>query len=250
MKIDHDVMNVLAAARLDGDALTLTGQLDRTLYGRTNAVIEAAGGKWSRRDKAHIFAGEAAMALEQVFATGEITTSKELGFFETQGAALDMLITAARIERGMTVLEPSAGAGAIAQRARSLGAKLYCIEIDPARARLLEAAQFEPVICGDFLQMAQVAEFDRVSMNPPFAVPSDRRADLAHVRHAFGFLKPGGRLAAIMSAGISFRQDGISAAFRAWADARHAEWTLLPAGAFKASGTGVDTVLLTLDKDA
>ena len=48
-----------------------------------------------------------------------------------------------------------------------------------------------------------VGRFDRVVMNPPFC----RGRDLDHVRHALRFVAPGGRLVAIMSAGVAFRED-------------------------------------------
>ena len=52
---------------------------------------------------------------------------------------------------------------------------------------------------------------------------------------------------AIMSNGPFFRQDRKSQEFRAWFDQHNGEKQELPAGAFKESGTGVATVLVTLD---
>ncbi|KMV67307.1 hypothetical protein WB66_12390 [bacteria symbiont BFo1 of Frankliniella occidentalis] len=43
MRVDNEVLNVLSACVCEGNNLTLTGQLDRKLYARTNKVIEAAG---------------------------------------------------------------------------------------------------------------------------------------------------------------------------------------------------------------
>lgn len=55
MRVDDEVLAVLSRAETNGFELKLTGQLDRKLYERTNKVLEAAGGKWSRKAKAHIF---------------------------------------------------------------------------------------------------------------------------------------------------------------------------------------------------
>ena len=60
MKVANEVLNVLAAADFSGPRLVLTGQLDRKLYTSTNAVLEAAGGKWDKKTKAHIFPVDAA----------------------------------------------------------------------------------------------------------------------------------------------------------------------------------------------
>ena len=79
-------------------------------------------------------------------------------------------------------------------------------------------------------------------MNPPF----ENGQDIDHVRHAFGMLRPGGILVAIMSPGPFFRSDRKAAAFREWFDAMGGERRDLPAGAFRESGTGVATVLVTV----
>ena len=75
-------------------------------------------------------------------------------------------------------------------------------------------------------------------MNPPF----ERGQDREHVRHAYGFLNPGGRLVAVMSEGPFFRDRRADRAFRDWLDALGAEVERLPAG------TGVQTRLVVLDR--
>lgn len=48
MKITEDVLQVLSNAVVIGNTLKLVGQLDRTLYTRTDKVLKAAGGVWKR----------------------------------------------------------------------------------------------------------------------------------------------------------------------------------------------------------
>ena len=96
---------------------------------------------------------------------------------------------------------------------------------------------------GDFLKAAPVQKFDRVVMNPPFS----RQADIDHVTHAARFLKPGGRMVAIMSAGTIFRQNSKAVAFRGWLEALGGTLEDLPDGAFKASGTMVRTCIVSFD---
>lgn len=131
-----------------GNALKLVDQLDRKDYVRTNKVIEAAGGVWSRAAKAHLFEGEAADRLDQILLTGEIIVPKD--------------------------------------------------------------------------------EFN--------------------VLHALKFLKPGGLLTSVMSAGVGFRnnKNKLTTDFQALVDARGGEIEPLPAGAFKASGTMVSTVIVSI----
>jgi hypothetical protein len=80
-------------------------------------------------------------------------------------------------------------------------------------------------------------------MNPPFS----KRADIKHVMHAFKFLKPGGRLVAIMSAGVSFRDDKLGTAFRSIVIGNGGTIEPNPEGSFKASGTSVSTVMVTMN---
>lgn len=61
------------------------------------------------------------------------------------------------------------------------------------------------------------------------------------MNRASRFLRAGGRLTAIMSAGITFREDRLTKEFRA----RLASVEHLPEGSFKASGTAVNTVMVT-----
>ena len=75
-------------------------------------------------------------------------------------------------------------------------------------------------------------------MNSPF----ERGADIAHIRHAFQFLKPSGRLVALCADGPKQ-----NAALRPWVEELGGTWERLPAGTFKSEGTGVNVVLLVVD---
>ncbi|MCV5917721.1 hypothetical protein OFN60_30320, partial [Escherichia coli] len=45
MQISTEVLNVLSRCRAEGNFLFLADQLDRSIYVKTNKVLEAAGGK-------------------------------------------------------------------------------------------------------------------------------------------------------------------------------------------------------------
>lgn len=253
--VDQAVLVALSRATTDGANLHLQGQLDRKLYAQVRTVIEAAGGKWNRRAEAHVFDGPAADAIEAVLLTGRIVRPQDFGFFETSGEALESLIDAAAIRQGDRVLEPSAGTGNVVGAALAAGAGfVQAVELLVANAvkiakRFEEAAVAEPprltILNGNFLNIdppGMWRPFDRVVMNPPF----NGRADLAHVRHAARFLTPGGRLAAIMASGVLFRADRASVDFRSWVSAQGGEIAIMPEGSFKAAGTGVNTVLVTI----
>ncbi|OAH41023.1 hypothetical protein AX289_30590 [Methylorubrum populi] len=249
MRVSQEVISVLDRATCDGNALSLValGNLDRKLYADTNKVLEAAGGKWNSKAKAHLFEGLASEAVEPIILTGEIVSQKvEFQQFYTPLDLAQRVVGEAKIEPDMTVLEPSAGLGALAKAAWACHGKVTSVEIDRKSCEKLAANVhvdgFGPVICADFLQQDPHPSFDRVVMNPPFT----RDQDIRHVEHALRFLRPGGRLVAIMSGGIIFRQ-GRAAAFRARVAEMGGTITPLPADSFKASGTSVNTCLVVID---
>jgi hypothetical protein len=169
-----------------------------------------------------------------------------------------VVAAAAQPRRGETALEPSCGTGMIAAALRAMGANILLNEIDPGRAALAAAALGAPVSGHDAefiddLLDARVAP-TLAAMNPPFSSSAARTADPAiagrHLVSALKRLRPGGRLVAIMPAGFcaggsreaGWREAGARAALRLR--------LTLPADAFRAQGTTVETVLVVYDKAA
>lgn len=115
IQINQNVMQVLSGATIDGARLVLNGALDRKLYSDVNKVIEAAGGKWSRKYGAHIFEGNAGDAIEPILLTGTYTNMKQdFGQFDTPDELAADVVRLAKIEAGLAVLEPSFGIGNLA----------------------------------------------------------------------------------------------------------------------------------------
>lgn len=241
MKVDNTVLEVLSNAQTEDCHLRLVGSLDRKLYEKTNKVLEAAGGKWNRKEKAHVFEGDASDAIEQIILTGEITIPQNFGFFPTPNPVVARLIELAEIEPGMAFLEPSAGMGNIAYELAKHGS-VHCIELLTPNIEALTGT-LSSVQQADFLEVEPEPKYDRVVMNPPFA----KQADIKHVLHAFKFLKPGGRLVSVMSAGVTFRQDRLTQEFRTLVLASKGLIEELPDAAFKESGTLVKTVIVAME---
>jgi GGDEF domain-containing protein len=167
------------------------------------------------------------------------------GFFPTPKPIAEELVEKADIQPGMSVLEPSAGWGNIANEVREQApeAHLETLEMQPELRKILEATGHN-VVGHDFL--AHEGQYDRIVMNPPF---EDGR-DIDHVRRAFDMLKPGGRLVSIMSEGPFFRSDKKASGFREWLDKQGGTDEPLEAGSFKSSErpTGVATRMVVIDK--
>lgn len=251
MKISTTVMQVLDAAEIDGNRLVLTGQLDRKVYQDVNKVLVAIGGKWNRSAGAHIFDLPVAEVLEPILETGEYSrTKQDFGQFDSPPAVVKRILELAGEIKGKWVLEPSAGVGNIALAAEKAGAAVIEVfEIDASRRgqlKDLNAGQASWNFWGqDFLgaQPGDSPAFDLVLMNPPFA----RQADIDHVLHAMTFLKPGGRLVAVMSASVMFRTNKKTVAFREFVEAHGGSIEALPDGSFTASGTSVHTCIVSLE---
>lgn len=181
------------------------------------------------------------------------TPAKHHGQFFTSSDVAETVVEMAGIAPGMTVLEPSAGGGALARAVRDRGGLVACVEIQTGLAHeLAHVHGFADVHCADFLKVSPFAlpQYDRIVMNPPF----DRGRDCDHVRHAYQFLKPGGTLVAIMSARAEFGTDARHKALHAlighppgsWKFER--SWRDLPERSFAHAGTNVNTVVLKLEK--
>ncbi len=168
-----------------------------------------------------------------------------LDFFPTPETVADEMVNAAGIEDGMSVLEPSAGMGHIAERIRETGVEPDVVEFSSGRRELLDAKGFN-VVGNDFMEVT--GEYDRIVMNPPFS----NRRDADHVRHAYGLLKPGGRLVAIMGEGVFFGSDKKAQGFREWLDEVGGTEEKLAEGTFQDPSlpvnTGVNARMVVIDK--
>jgi predicted RNA methylase len=243
--IEPDVLDVLNRSLITADSVTLPpGQLDRALYVKVNKVLELAGGKWKRAVKAHVFTKDPRVALGIALTDGTITdTKKQLQQFFTPPDVAALVVDEADIHEGMTVLEPSAGKGALAIAARDCGGVVTCVEID-SDLTSPKPPTFFTWVTADFLTWTPELRFDRVVMNPPFADGQD----VAHISRAFTFLRPQGRLVSVAPSGIVTNSTRKYRDFRAELKRVNGSFIDLPAGSFKESDTMVNTVLVVMDK--
>jgi predicted nucleic acid-binding protein len=220
---DADLASVLAqiGAEIDHQPLR-SSALARIM--RETFLGSDAGGAWDWR-KAYDLMQAAAIQvlLRGGGAAGDIATAKLLASrlltetrrseqqirlqqFSTPLPFAALVVRAAAIRKGETVLEPSAGTGALAAFAARAGATLVLNDIDPFRQSLLRAVYGGEVTghdgehIDDLLQTPVLP--DVVVMNPPFASSVDRSRDkhiaAKHLIAAAKRLAPGGRLMAIM----------------------------------------------------
>lgn len=257
--IDTDAQEVIAAGRWEGETYFLPDrQLDRPLYQKVDKALRALGGKWDRKARGHVFPADMREQLQAALSAGEVVDTKKTmeQFFTPSQVAEKLMLhlhntAEGRSLEGMQVLEPSAGEGELVQNLLDRGARVTAIELDGDLCQRALSG-FEKrwgieVIGGDFLAFDEGIDdpwADAVAMNPPFG----GGADMDHVSHAYKFLKPGGRLVAIMSPHWTFAEGKKAKAFRAFSESIGGQWHPLEDGSFKSSGTGVSSGILVLDK--
>jgi hypothetical protein len=165
-------------------------------------------------------------------------TQIEFQQFSTPPAEALVVVKAAALCPGMSVLEPSAGTGNIAVLARLLVTHVDTNEIDPRRRELLALQRFEPTALDaerlDNLLPPQKT-YHAIVMNPPFSATGGRVTGhrtafgARHIEQALFRLKPGGRLVAIVGRGMASDRPG----FRDW-------WTEIGSRYHVRANVGID----------
>ena len=236
MKIDNDVANVLVNSNVDKNYLYLPQeQLERNLYVRVNKVLKSMGGKWNRKLKSHIFNKSPETVLENIILTGEYTDAKhEYQFFETPGEVVERLLDKVNIKSGETILEPSAGKGAIAKFIKGCD----CVELNEDNRTFLKENNFN-LIWDDFLTFNK--KYDVIIANPPFT----KQQDITHVEHMLGLANR--RVVSIMSSSVLFRTNKKTIEFRNKIESLGGDFMKLPEKSFAESGTNVNACILCVD---
>lgn len=171
--------------------------------------------------------------------------------FPTPPELAARMVREANIQPGHRVLEPSAGTGNLLRAIADLERDTYrpgetahvvAVEISAQLAHILPKWFAAEVITADFLSLSPEGRtpglFDRIIMNPPFA----KGADVDHIRHAWRFLKPGGRLVALCADGPRQRET-----LKPWAEEMGGAYESLGSDVFKDQGTSVLVALIVIE---
>lgn len=178
-------------------------------------------------------------AIKDQLKNGGVKVVSAPQLFPTPVDLAERMVETAEIKPTDRVLEPSAGTGRIL-KAIGPGPDKVAVEINGNLVNELTRMGLSGtrIHQADFLQCnGDLGKFDAVIMNPPF----ENAVDIKHITHALTMLKPGGRLVAICANGP--RQN---TQLRPLVESMSGTWESLPAGTFTESGTGVNTVLLSL----
>lgn len=195
-------------------------------------ILESIGGAVGEDGMWH-FEYQPMSVIDEICTSGCIPDQVSHQFYPTPEPLAARVVEMADIKPGMSVLEPSAGQGGLAD----LMPGCLCVEAAQLNFRVL-TAKGHRALHVDFL--AWVAnwgadeKFDRVVMNPPF----DQGRWLSHVEAAAKLVATGGRLVAILPSGASKRLD--------LGDGWKCSWLGPLENQFP--GVSVDVVILTADR--
>jgi predicted RNA methylase len=158
--------------------------------------------------------------------------------FQTPVALAVRMVELLDLKPGARILEPSAGLGRLIDAAQVVKpSEVVAVEIAAACAEQLYGKGNCTIKQRDFLAVkpSDIGLFDAVLMNPPFHM----RSDIAHIKHALSFLKPGCSLVAICMQGHRRIEELKPLA---------SEWIDLEPDTFKETGTKTLATMLLIIK--
>lgn len=242
-----EAQEVLQGCTVEGNIVKLpAGQLDRDLYMKVAKALNLIGGKWKGGKVAgFVFPSDPTELLEQIANGEKRNLKKEYQFFATPATLADRLVELANIDESHSILEPSAGQGAIVdaiQRKLPFVIVDYCETMDVNRTFLSKKTKLVQVE-EDFLNVKNCS-YDRIIANPPFS----KNQDIDHVYHMFKCLNPGGRIVSIMSKHWNTSTNKKETEFREWFEKQWHRIEDVDAGVFKESGTSIATQIVVIDK--
>jgi phospholipid N-methyltransferase len=228
-------------------------QLERKLYMEVAKSLELIGGKWKGgKVFGFVFPNDPTELLEQIANGEKRNLKKEFQFFATPEPLAKKLVSMAEIENHHSILEPSAGQGALVKAVNKLlpTKTVHCYELMPVNQTFLKKIETAELIGEDFLNpdnsnIDQQRVFDRIIANPPFS----KNQDIDHIRKMYDRLKPGGRLVTISSKHWQYSSNKKETEFKQWLSEVDASIEEIEAGAFKESGTVVGGLIITINKN-
>lgn len=238
---------VLQQCTVDGNVVRLPeGQLDRKLYQEVAKSLELIGGKWKGgKVFGFVFPHNPTELLEQI-ATGEKRNlKKEFQFFATPPDIADWIVSQfAFLSNEHSILEPSAGQGSIVNAINKElpNKQIQCYELMDINRSILTKIPTVELIGEDFLLNSR--KFDRIIANPPFT----KNQDIEHIYKMYDSLNVGGRLVSIASKHWELSSNKKETEFRAWLEGVGAEIYPIQKGAFKESGTMVESCVIVVTK--
>lgn len=243
-----ELIESLKKCKVDGNTLHLPPISEGMLhnYADVRKALLNAGAKYAKNK--FVFTSDAQPFIDRLTGGESVNIKKQFQWFPTPQPIADWLVELAEIKPYNTILEPSAGQGAIVKAIHDEfpGFGVDCCELMPENQAVLSRIVNTTFICADFLEIGDewYERFDRIVANPPF----HKNFDILHIRKMYECLKPGGRLVSIASKHWKFASGKKESEFRTWLKSLKADIYDIEAGKFKESGTMVGCYVIVINK--
>lgn len=248
-----DKIQVLKECTIEGNIIKLPAtQLDRKLYQEVAKSLELIGGKWKGgKIMGFVFQEDPTELLAQISGGSnnlpqKVNIKKEFQFFATPSKLADYLVEKADLNEYDSVLEPSAGQGAIINAIHRVfpNKAVGYYELMPTNQTILGRLNNVSFLGEDFLDSDNTTHFNKIIGNPPFS----KNQDISHIYKMYERLAVGGRLVSITSKHWVSSSNKKEVAFREWLDRLSGEIEEIQEGSFKESGTSVGGMIITIIK--
>lgn len=223
------------------------GQLERNDYLEVKKALELIGGSWKGGNtQGFVFKEDPSDYLSQLCEGEKINLKKEFQFFGTPPALADQLVELAELQSEYTILEPSAGQGAIVKAIHRVFPELVvdCYELMDLNRSFLEKLPNTCIIGSDFITEEKETVYDCIIGNPPFS----KNQDIDHVYEMYRCARKSGRVVSIMSNHWRSSSANKECEFLEWLAALDAKIIHIEEGAFKESGTNISACIVVIDK--
>lgn len=246
-----NVEEILKHCTLKDNVLKLPQvQFNKKSYLEAKKWIEEAGGSWNGgKIQGFTFPFNAERIFSILKEGKRCNLQQEFQYFETPAAVADWLVMlAGGIHEDDTVLEPSAGRGALIKAIHRFcpSVMVDCYELMPENKELLQKIDNIRLLGDDFITECS-GTYSKIIANPPFS----GNQDIDHVLRMYKHLQYGGTLAAITSPHWRLGCEKKCVNFRKWLeDVVSGKIFEINSGEFKESGTGISTVAVVINKSS
>jgi hypothetical protein len=239
---------VLQECTVEGTVVKLPNvQLERNDYMKVKKALEGIGGKWKGGKVAgFVFKTDPTDLLAKVAGGEKVNLKKDFQFFATPEDLANTLVTYAGITDNDTILEPSAGQGAIIKAINAVTDIVPdCYELMEQNRKVLNESGLRFRLIGEDFLKNEGKTYSKIIANPPFT----KNQDIDHLKEMYKLLQKGGRLVCITSESWTFGQQKKQQIFREWLETIEAGVLEIPKGTFKSSGTTVGGRIIVIDKE-
>lgn len=221
-------------------------KLERKVYQDVAKALELIGGKWKGgKIFGFQFITDPSDLLNQIANGDNRNLKKEFQFFATPDKLADKLVYLADIKPHDTILEPSAGQGAIIKAINNVCTIVPdCFEFMDVNRIILNRSGLRFNLVGDDFLEHNKKTYSKIIANPPFT----KNQDIIHLVEMYNCLSIGGRLVCITSESWVSGNQKKQFEFRKWLTDISAEVIDIESGTFKESGTMVGGRIIIINK--